>query len=85
MNPQTLPARARPTSQPEKTEPWWRVGMVWLVLGGPAAVVVAAVFTAVIAVRGADKVVTEAQRPAAEAPVSELPAVQGRNLATTPR
>jgi uncharacterized protein len=36
--------------------PWWRVGMVWLVLGGPAVVVVAAIATAVIAYRGADPV-----------------------------
>lgn len=85
MTAQTLAARAQPPRAPEKTEPWWRVGMVWLVLGGPAVVVVAGIVTAVIAVRGADRVVTDTQRPAASAPVSELPAVQGRNLATTPR
>lgn len=53
---------------------WWRFPYVWLVLAGPAAVVVAAVATAVIAVRGADTVVTER---------SFTPAVQGRNHAAT--
>jgi hypothetical protein len=49
--------------------------MVWLVIGGPAIVVVAAVATAVIAIRGADPVMTE---PAASAG-AERPAVQARN------
>ncbi len=44
----------------EKPVPWWRVGMVWLVLGGPAVVVVAALSTAVIAYHDADPVVTSA-------------------------
>ncbi len=61
--------------------PWWRVGMVWLTLAGPALVVVAAVATLVIAVRGADPVV--AQRPAAAGP-SAAPAVQARNHAAAP-
>lgn len=34
--------------------PWWRIRMVWLVIGGPAAVVVAGVVTIVLAVRGGD-------------------------------
>ena len=34
--------------------PWWRVPMVWLVVGGAALVVVASVVTLVIAVHGAD-------------------------------
>lgn len=45
--------------------PWWRVRMVWLVIGGPAAVVVAGIATAVIAVRGADVVVAEPSIPRA--------------------
>ncbi|MFO1270117.1 MAG: hypothetical protein U1F50_00270 [Rubrivivax sp.] len=44
----------------DKPEPWWRIGMVWLVLGGPAIVVVAAISTAVIAYHDADPVVTSA-------------------------
>lgn len=37
--------------------PWWKYGHMWLVLGGPAVVVVAAIITGVIATRGADPVV----------------------------
>jgi hypothetical protein len=44
----------------EGKTPWYRIGMVWLVLGGPATVVVAGIVTAVIAYRGADPVVTSA-------------------------
>ncbi len=40
------------------TQPWYRYPMVWLVVGGPAVVVVAGIVTAVIAYRGADPVVT---------------------------
>lgn len=54
---------------------WWREPMMWLVVGGPLAVVLAGVVTAVIAVRGADPVLdTRAGQPA----------VQGRNHAATP-
>lgn len=59
--------------------PWWRVGMVWLVLGGPAAVVVAGIVTAVIAVQGAEPVLTSQEGTK----FSDRPAVQGRNHAAT--
>lgn len=39
------------------TGPWWKFGHVWLVLAGPAVVVVAGIITAVIAMRGADPIV----------------------------
>jgi hypothetical protein len=32
--------------------PWWRVRMLWLVVGGPALVVAASVATRVLAGRG---------------------------------
>lgn len=71
--------------EPEVT-PWWRVGMVWLVFGGPAVVVVAAISTAVIAVRGADIVLTDlpaAMQPGHTAPSALTPAHQARNHAAT--
>ena len=37
--------------------PWWKYGHVWLVLAGPAVVVVAGIVTAMIAIDGADPVV----------------------------
>lgn len=75
----------------EDTQPWWRYGHLWLVIAGPAVVVVAAIATAVIAVRGADPVVASdyyrrgieinKQLPRERA---LLPAQQGRNHAGTP-
>ena len=60
--------------------PWWRHGMVWLVIGGPAVVIVAGVTTAIIAIRGADPLVEQPGAARTEA----RPAVQGRNHAATP-
>jgi hypothetical protein len=55
--------------------------MMWLVVGGPLAVVVAATITGVIAIRGADPVL----RVAEELPsASSAPALQARNHAATP-
>jgi len=73
------------TSTPKTpvSEPWWRFGMVWLVVGGPAVVVVAAIVTAVIAVRGADPVISQAQVPAGGKAESQTPAHQARNHAAT--
>jgi hypothetical protein len=33
--------------------PWWRVKVMWLVIGGPLAVVVASIATLLIVVHGA--------------------------------
>jgi uncharacterized protein len=65
MNPQDKPTH----------RPWWREPMMWLVIGGPATVVVAGVVTAVIAIRGADPVLDTR---------AGAPAVQARNHAATP-
>lgn len=72
--------------------PWWKYGHMWLVLGGPAIVVVAAIVTTVIAVRGADPVVDSNyynngvninQQLRAQA-ISHAPAGTVRNHVTTP-
>lgn len=64
--------------------PWWRYGMVWMVIGGPLAVVVAGIATAVIALRGADAVVPPApQQVAAGSAFERQPAMAGRNHAAT--
>jgi hypothetical protein len=54
---------------------------MWLVVGGPLAVVVAGTATAVIAVRGADPVLRVDTTPLAR---SSSPALQARNHAATP-
>lgn len=58
--------------------PWWREPMLWLVLGGPAVVVLASVITAVLAWQGADPVVGESAG-------AMQPAVKARNHAAAPR
>ena len=60
--------------------PWWRHGMVWLVFGGPAAVVLACAVTLVLVLTHPDPVL---QMPAAQA--SQQPALQSRNHAASPR
>ena len=54
---------------------WWREPTMWLVVGGPAAVVVAGVVTAVIALQRPDPVLRTD---------GATPAVQARNHAATP-
>ncbi|HKX95286.1 MAG TPA: nitrogen fixation protein FixH [Methylibium sp.] len=61
--------------------PWWRVGMVWLVLAGPVAVIAAGIATAVIAVNSADTVV----RVPPQAAGAYEPAQKARNHAATPQ
>lgn len=68
-----------PESKQPQAAPWWRFGMVWLVVAGPAAVVVAGLVTAAIADHGADPVLNTEERAAFQ----ERPAVQGRNHAAT--
>ena len=69
----------------ENAAPWWRVGMVWLVLGGPALVVVASLATTVLAYVGADEVLvdTPSARHAPLQPTGQTPAVTARNHAAT--
>jgi uncharacterized protein len=71
--------------------PWYKYGHVWLVIAGPALVVVAALATAWIAVRSPDPVLEEDYyRRGIEinkqlaADKASMPALQGRNHAATP-
>lgn len=76
----TAQAAAPADSARQPREPWWKVGMVWLVIGGPLVVVVAGIATLVIAIRNPDPVLISA--PVSDP--SQRPAVQGRNHAATP-
>jgi uncharacterized protein len=60
---------------------WWQVGMLWLVLGGPAVVVLASFATLALAIAHPDPLT---ESPAATS-ASQLPAVQARNHAATAR
>lgn len=72
--------------------PWWKHGHVWLVISGPAVVVVAGLITVFLAIRYPDAVIG-GQEPARalRAKVSLqprdralAPALEGRNHAATP-
>lgn len=63
----------------EANPPWWRLPIVWLVIAGPLAVVVASLFTVGIAVRNVDPVL-DTSAGKAQSP-EQLPAISGRNKA----
>ena len=70
---------------PEKA--WYRHPYLWLVIAGPAIVVVAAVYTGYVAYRDADGLVDKYSKPHDQVNVRNnaetlmLPAKQGRNQA----
>ncbi len=71
---------------PNPSRPWWAFGHVWLLIAGPAIVVVAGLFTYYLAVRSPDPVLpTQVQGHSAGQPtgITQAPAVQGRNHAAT--
>jgi uncharacterized protein len=72
--------------------PWWRFGMVWMVIGGPAVVVVAACVTGYIAMSAPDPLVAQDYyrrgidiNKTLSQQGTLAPAVQARNHAATPR
>jgi hypothetical protein len=55
--------------------PWWRYGMLWMVMSGPLVVAVAGFITAYIAFTGSD--------PLVSAEPTGTPAIAARNHAAT--
>jgi hypothetical protein len=73
------------SSDPQEGQPWWRFGLVWMVFGGPAVVVVAGFTTLYIAVTNPDPVLNVTPRTASQERqgITHVPAMQGRNHAAT--
>jgi hypothetical protein len=79
-------------AQAQAAAPWWKHGYVWMILAGPAVVVVAGFATFAIAVGTPDPVVAtdyyrrgvELNKTLRAQDKATLPAVQGRNHAATP-
>jgi hypothetical protein len=75
---------------PAIAEPWWKFPLVWMVIAGPAIVVVAGFATLWLAIRTPDPVVAEDYyRRGVEinktlADKKLMPAQAGRNHAATP-
>lgn len=75
-DPAVAPGKPASTgSQP----PWWKLPIVWMVIGGPALVVVASLFTVGIAVKNVDPVLDTSKGQVSSS--NELPAVKARNHA----
>lgn len=72
-------------AQAHANAPWWRHAIVWLVIAGPAAAVIAGTATVWIAVNNADPVILEAPVPSTEQEATNAPALRVRNHAATPR
>lgn len=75
---------------PACVQPWWSFGMVWMVIAGPAVVVVAAFVTLYLAITIPDPVLpTEAMNPRnamenqGKLEAAMAPAMQARNHAST--
>ena len=72
-------------------QPWWRYGHVWLVISGPALVVVASFVSGWIAMQGNDTdfkkdddlVKSHLQQASPAQRQALTPAIQGRNQAAT--
>ena len=80
------------TQQATLPQPWWKFGHVWLVIAGPAIVVVAGFITLWLAIRSPDPVVTsedyrrglEINKTLEVSDALQLaPAMQARNHAQT--
>lgn len=87
----TAASSSRQTAEPP-CAPWWKFGHVWLLIAGPATVVVAGVITGWIAVHGQDPVIDpnyyqnglRINQQLARPDKALAPALQGRNHAASP-
>lgn len=73
-----MPHPKTPLENASKSPPWWTFPYVWMILMGPALVVVAALWTGYIAHQGADQVLT----PSSSSPHLSAQQIQS-NHATT--
>lgn len=76
---------SKPLKSEHADQPWWRFGLVWMVVAGPAVVVVAGLATFYIAASNPDPVLTVTPRTATQERqgITHAPAMQGRNHAAT--
>ena len=72
-------------SQTSPAVPWWRVGVMWLFVGGLGIVVVASFALMFTAVKHADRVLPQVAVRAGVPYTPASPAQQARNHAASPR
>ena len=81
-----------PSTDSSAPRPWWKFGYVWLVISGPAIVVVAGFYTLWLAISMPDPVIDsdyyrkgiEINKTLENQESSLTPALKGRNHAATP-
>lgn len=79
-------------AMPESSLPWWKYGHVWLVITGPAIVIIASFVTLWLALSRPDPVLAEdyyqrgldVNKTLKNADSGMTPAIKGRNHAATP-
>lgn len=78
-----------PARPPQPLVPWWRVGVMWLFVGGLGAVVIGSFMLMATAWRNMDTVEPQASMgggaQVAVPNTPDSPAMQARNHAATPR
>ena len=88
--PSRSPADISPAVAVSPAVPWWRVGVMWLVVGGLGVVVIASFMLLATALRHADTVVpyvavrTAVPNTPNTQKTPNAPAMQARNHAATP-
>lgn len=78
------PQAGQETATIQPCVPWWRVGVMWLVVGGLGAVVVASFALLATAMRHADVVLPHPAVSTQGAKTPDSPAMQSRNHSATP-
>ena len=83
-----MPSAPDKPTPPSRRRPWWREPMMWLVIGGPAIVVVASIVTLVLAVMLPDPLVvddayTRGLELSKQDQQPQAPAMSARNHAAT--
>ena len=73
------------TPQTHPFVPWWRVGVMWLFVGGLGVVVIASFALLATAVRHADAVQPQASIRGTVPNTPTSPAMQARNHSATPK
>lgn len=76
------------TAASQTIKPWWRYPLVWMVISGPALVVVASLVTGAVAWHTMDQVVgsgAEGVPTPSDPTQADAPALKARNHAASPR
>lgn len=86
MNPSSALSLSGAPAAPSRVAlvPWWRVGVMWLVVGGLGIVVIASFALLATALRHPDTVLPQAAARVATPHNPAAPALQARNHSATP-